>query len=165
MLDTRDLHADKQDRRHFPPFGLAQLRSMMTPSSGARRLDSPDGSREVQGAVAPYEGGDVLGQDHAFLVGRCLSQEGGELAKGRAELGFQRIARCLVSFASGRVALGPGVGDGESRPTRQNPATHCKCAGAPTAQKHHRDRHHQPRHTKEYDHGGYQADRRHAEQE
>ena len=69
----------------------ALLRFLIT-SSGARRLDSPDGSLEVQGAVATREGGDVLGQDHAFLVGRRLSQEGGKEAKRRAQLGFQRVA-------------------------------------------------------------------------
>src|ERR1700730_6184951 len=67
---------------------LAQLRSPIALSSGTRHLDSPDGPLEVQGAIATHEGGDVLGQDHAFLVDRRLSQEGGEDAKERPELGF-----------------------------------------------------------------------------
>src|SRR4029453_912055 len=71
------------------------IRSLLTRSTGTRALDSPDGSLEVQRPVATHEGRNVLCQDEAFLVDRRLSQEGGEETKGRAQLGFQRVAGCF----------------------------------------------------------------------
>src|SRR4030095_161789 len=81
---------DQRSRVTMRPDSQNQnIRSLLTRSSGTRPLDSPEGSLEIQRPVATHEGGDVLGQDEAFLVERRLSQEGGEEAKGHAQLGLQ----------------------------------------------------------------------------